>query len=223
MAELRALPLAEIRFDVLPVFLVVADFFAVAADRQKRLQLLHLPRQPDDSLRDVQVLVPMNRGEAGSIALNAALQAALNPAGPELVRGARVLRQGDKVMQLRNDYDKDVWNGDLGFIEQVDVEAGSLKVRFDEQLVPYEESETDDLALAYACTIHKSQGSEYPAVVVVMLASHYVMLSKSLLYTAITRGKRLVVLVTDRAAVKVALSRDRRGDRRTRLAERLTR
>ncbi len=176
-----------------------------------------------DSLRDVQVLVPMNRGEAGSIALNAALQAALNPAGPELVRGARVLRQGDKVMQLRNDYDKDVWNGDLGFIEQVDVEAGSLKVRFDEQLVPYEESETDDLALAYACTIHKSQGSEYPAVVVVMLASHYVMLSKSLLYTAITRGKRLVVLVTDRAAVKVALSRDRRGDRRTRLAERLTR
>jgi exodeoxyribonuclease V alpha subunit len=174
-----------------------------------------------DPLRDVQVLVPMNRGEAGSISLNLALQAALNPSGPELVRPHRTLRRGDKVMQLRNDYDKDVWNGDLGFIEQIDVEARTLKVRFDEQVVSYDEGETDELALAYACTIHKSQGSEYPAVVVVMLASHFVMLSKSLLYTAITRGKRLVVLVTDKGAVKVALSRDRRGDRRTRLAERL--
>ncbi len=175
-----------------------------------------------DPARDVQVLVPMNRGEAGSIALNAALQAALNPTGVALVRGGKTLRVGDKVMQLRNDYDKDVWNGDLGQIASVDVPAGKLTVRFDERQVDYDEQETDDLALAYACTIHKSQGSEYAAVVVVMLSGHFVMLSKSLLYTALTRGKRLVVLVTDLAAVKVSLGRDRRGDRRTRLASLLS-
>ena len=174
-----------------------------------------------DPVRDVQVLVPMHRGDAGAIALNDALQAALNPHGPTLERGNRRFRLRDKVMQLRNDYDKDVWNGDLGIIEHVDAEDGKLQVRFDDRVVAYENTELDDLTLAYACTVHKSQGSEYPAVVVVMLTAHFVMLSRNLLYTAVTRGKRLVVLVSDSRAIEVALREERRNDRRSRLAERL--
>ena len=133
----------------------------------------------------------------------------------------RVFRAGDKVMQLRNDYDKDVWNGDLGIIEHVEPEDGKLTVRFDDRAVSYENAELDDLTLAYACTVHKSQGSEYPAVVVVMLTAHFVMLTRNLLYTAVTRGKRLVVLVSDSRAIEVALREERRNDRRSRLAERL--
>ncbi|HEX7603165.1 MAG TPA: ATP-dependent RecD-like DNA helicase [Polyangiaceae bacterium] len=174
-----------------------------------------------DPVRDVQVLVPMHRGDAGAIALNDALQEALNPHGPTLERGNRRFRLRDKVMQLRNDYDKDVWNGDLGIIEHVEAEDGKLTVRFDDRAVTYENAELDDLTLAYACTVHKSQGSEYPAVVVVMLTAHFVMLSRNLLYTAVTRGKRLVVLVSDSRAIEVALREERRNDRRSRLAERL--
>lgn len=206
-----------------------ADFFVMTrqdpeAARATAVELVtsRIPRRFGlDPMRDVQVLVPMNRGDAGSLALNAALAQALNPTGPSITRGGRTFRVNDKVMQLRNDYDKDVWNGDVGFVESVDTEASTLKVRFDDRVVAYEEHETDDLTLAYACTIHKSQGSEYPAVVVVMLSSHFVMLSKGLLYTAVTRGKRLVVLVTDPNALRVSLGRDRKGDRRTALAARL--
>src|SRR5207253_2776870 len=106
-----------------------------------------------------------------------------------------------KVMQLRNDYDKDVWNGDVGFVASVDRESDELTVLFDARARTYGAAELDDLTLAYACTIHKSQGSEYPAVVVVMLSSHFVMLSRNLLYTAVTRSKRLVVLVSDPRAI----------------------
>src|SRR5262245_42670571 len=164
----------------------------------------------------------MHRGPAGSIALNEALQAALNPSGPELVRGARVFRLGDKVMQLRNDYDRNVFNGDVGIVSQVDQEEESLLVRYDEDReVPYDEGSLDELTLAYAISVHKSQGSEYPAVVVPLLTTHFVMLSKNLLYTAVTRGKRLVVLVADPRATRLALAADRRDERRTRLAARL--
>ncbi len=174
-----------------------------------------------DPVRDVQVLTPMNRGAAGAVALNEALQTALNPTGPALVRGSRTYRQGDKVMQLRNDYDKNVFNGDVGLVASIDPEENTMVVRFDDRDVAFDAAEIDDLVLAYACTIHKSQGSEYPAVVMPLLFAHFVMLSKNLLYTAVTRGKRLVVLVCDPRALELALSQRRREDRRTRLAPRL--
>ena len=174
-----------------------------------------------DPRRDVQVLTPMHKGDAGAITLNARLQAALNPEGPSVTRGARTLRLGDKVMQLRNDYDREVYNGDIGFVSAVEPEERRLKVRFDDREVDYEESELDELTLAYATSIHKSQGSEYPAVIVPILTQHFVMLSRNLIYTAVTRGKRLVVLVADPRAVALALAETRKEDRRTYLAERL--
>ncbi len=174
-----------------------------------------------DPIKDVQVLTPMHRGDAGAVALNASLQAALNPTGPSITRGIVSFRVGDKVMQLRNDYDRDVFNGDLGRITAADLEERSLTVRFDDKDVVYEESNLDELTLAYACTIHKSQGSEYPAVVIPMLTTHFVMLSRNLLYTAVTRGRKLVVLVADARAIKMALSEDRKDERRTRLCARI--
>jgi exodeoxyribonuclease V alpha subunit len=124
-------------------------------------------------------------------------------------------------MQLRNDYDRNVFNGDVGFVTSIDTEESAMSVRFDDREVAFEGSDLDDLVLAYACTVHKSQGSEYPAVVVPLLTTHFVMLSKNLLYTAVTRGKRLVVVVCDPRALELALSQRRREDRRTRLAQRL--
>jgi exodeoxyribonuclease V alpha subunit len=181
-----------------------------------------------DPVRDVQVLTPMHRGPCGSIALNEALQAALNPsragvgARAEITHGPRVFRVGDKVMQLRNDYDRNVWNGDVGLIASIEAEDDTLTVRYDaDRDVVYERSSFDELSLAYACSVHKSQGSEYPAVVVPLLTTHFVMLSRNLLYTAVTRGKRLVVLVCDPRAVTIALAEDRRDERRTRLATRI--
>jgi exodeoxyribonuclease V alpha subunit len=206
-----------------------ADFFIVerrdpehARDTLIELVTQRIPNRFGlDPVRDVQVLTPMNRGPAGAIALNEALQAAINPRGDAFVRGARTYRVGDKVMQLRNDYDKNVFNGDVGFITSIDPEESAMSVRFDEREVAFEAADLDDLVLAYACTVHKSQGSEYPAVVIPLLTTHFVMLSKNLLYTAVTRGKRLVVLVCDPRALEIALSQRRREDRRTRLGPRL--
>jgi len=209
-----------------------ADFFVIERRdpdkaRETILELVasRIPQRFGlDPVRDVQVLTPMNRGPAGAVALNEALQAALNPPGrgkAEAVRGARTYRVGDKVMQLRNDYDRNVFNGDVGVVTGIDPEENALSVRFDDREVAFDAGDLDDLVLAYACTVHKSQGSEYPAVVVPLLTTHFVMLSKNLLYTAVTRGKRLVVLVCDPRALELALSRRRRDDRRTRLASRL--
>jgi len=170
---------------------------------------------------DVQVLTPMHKGDTGATALNERLQAALNPKGPEITRGSKILRLGDKVMQLRNDYDKEVYNGDVGFIVAVEPAERKIVVSFDGREVDYEEGELDELTLAYATSIHKSQGSEYPAVIVPILTSHFVMLSRNLIYTAVTRGKKLVVLVADPRAVSIALAETRREDRRTYLAERI--
>jgi exodeoxyribonuclease V alpha subunit len=207
-----------------------SDFFVIErrdaiAARETVLELVR-DRIPNrfglDPVRDVQVLTPMHRGDAGAMALNESLQNALNPHGDTLTRGNRTYRVGDKVMQLRNDYDKDVWNGDLGFVTSVDKTDEEISVRFDDgKERTFALGELDDLTLAYACTIHKSQGSEYPAVVVVMLSSHFVMLSRNLLYTAVTRGKRLVVLVTDSRALALSLKQARKGERRSRLRERL--
>jgi exodeoxyribonuclease V alpha subunit len=206
------------------------DFFTVERrDPEQALRTIlqlvteRIPRRFGlDPRRDVQVLTPMHRGAVGSITLNAALQAALNPTGPSLTRGARTLRQGDKVMQLKNDYDRNVWNGDVGFIARIDEAEEALAVRFEDgREVEYDRAATDQLSLAYATTIHKSQGGEYPAVVVTLMTGHFLMLSRNLFYTAVTRGKRLVVLVADPRAVSLALAEARKHERRTRLSARV--
>ncbi|HXW83780.1 MAG TPA: ATP-dependent RecD-like DNA helicase, partial [Candidatus Binataceae bacterium] len=155
--------------------------------------------------REVQVLTPMNRGPLGAQALNQELQALLNPAGRELRAGDRILREGDRVIQLRNDYDKGVFNGSIGRIISVDVERGRIGVAFEETSAEYDASELDELALAYAISVHKSQGSQYPAVVMPMHPSHYLMLRRNLLYTAITRAERVCVLVGTRSALAQAV------------------
>jgi exodeoxyribonuclease V alpha subunit len=137
-------------------------------------------------------------------------------------RGSRLFRQGDKVMQLRNNYDLDVYNGDLGRVANIDEVEQELQVRFDDRLVTYPYPELDELTLAYACSIHKSQGSEYPAVILPLHTSHYVMLARNLFYTGITRGKRLVVVVGTKRALAMAVKNATANQRYTRLAERLS-
>jgi exodeoxyribonuclease V alpha subunit len=160
-----------------------------------------------DPVRDVQVLCPMNRGALGARALNLSLQRLLNPGRePRIERFGYVFAAGDKVMQVENDYDKDVYNGDLGFVSSVDPDAGTLSVSFDGREVPYDVSDLDHLVLAYATTIHKAQGSEYPAVVIPLSTQHYPMLQRNLVYTGVTRGRRLVVLVGQRKALAIAVA-----------------
>jgi exodeoxyribonuclease V alpha subunit len=174
-------------------------------------------------VRDVQVLCPMNRGGLGARALNLALQQALNPPGETRVeRFGWTFGPGDKVMQVVNDYDRDVFNGDLGVISSLNTEEGELSVNFDGRTVSYGFGELDELVLAYATTIHKAQGSEYPAVVIPLSTQHYAMLARNLLYTGLTRGKRLVVLVGQRKALAIAV-RNQGGRRRwSRLRDWLT-
>jgi exodeoxyribonuclease V alpha subunit len=174
-----------------------------------------------DAMRDVQVLCPMYRGDAGADALNQELQSALNPSGEELARGGKLFRVGDKVLQVRNDYDLEVFNGDVGRIAAIDRGDALLRVRFDEREVEYPYADLDQLVPAYAITVHRAQGSEYPAVVVPLLTEHFLMLRRNLLYTAITRGKRLVVVVGSRSALEIAVRT--RGDevRNSGLAQRL--
>ena len=159
-----------------------------------------------DPIRDIQVLCPMNRGGVGARSLNIELQSALNPAGERKVeRFGWTFAPGDKVMQIENDYDKEVYNGDIGRIDDVDPDVGEITARFDDRVITYGSGELDALVPAYATTIHKSQGSEYPAVVIPLMTQHYVMLQRNLLYTGVTRGKRLVVLVGQRKAVAIAV------------------
>ena len=174
-----------------------------------------------DPLASIQVLTPMRRNQLGSDNLNHVLQDALNPHGPALLRGGTAFRERDRVMQLRNNYDKEVFNGDIGFVREVDLDARSLVVDFDGRPVPYRSDELDELVLAYATTVHKSQGSEYPAVVVVIATQHFKLLQRNLLYTAVTRGKKLVCIVGSSKAVYIATENNTVRERRTWLAERL--
>jgi exodeoxyribonuclease V alpha subunit len=176
---------------------------------------------PDEVAHAVQVLTPMHRGLLGTIQLNRELQHLFNPGGESLERGGQVLRLRDKVMQLRNNYDKGVFNGDLGRIVSIDKEDGKLCVDYDEKIVTYEADELDEITLAYATSIHKSQGSEYPAVVIPLHTSHYVMLYRSILYTAVTRGKKLVIVVGSRKALGMAIRNVRVERRNTGLKDRL--
>ena len=175
-----------------------------------------------DRLGQIQVLSPMQRGPVGTIALNTALQAALNPQGPSLRRGSTEFRLGDKVMQIRNDYEKDVFNGDIGIVTAVDEETQELVVGFDGRNVFYAQPQLDELRLAYAVTVHKSQGSEYPIVVLPVMTTHYIMLQRNLLYTAITRAKKVLVILGQKKAINIALRNVSGTRRNTRLAQRLT-
>lgn len=182
----------------------------------------HIPRRFGlNAFDDIQVLTPMHKGSAGSANLNALLQDALNPQKTRLQRGDRQYRLGDKVMQIRNNYDKDVFNGDIGRIIHVETEEREITVRFDDKNVLYVSDELDELVPAYAISVHKSQGSEYPAVVIPILTQHYVMLQRNLIYTGITRGRKLVVLVGSAKAVHIAVANNKMRKRHTWLAHRL--
>jgi exodeoxyribonuclease V alpha subunit len=180
-----------------------------------------LQLKAEEITHSIQLLTPMHRGVLGTLNLNREMQNLLNPAGESLERGGSILRIGDKVMQLKNNYDKAVFNGDLGRIAGIDREEGKLKVDFYDKAVEYEADELDEISLAYATSIHKSQGSEYPAVIIPLHTSHYVMLHRSILYTAVTRGKKLVVLVGSRKALAMAIRNVRLEKRNTGLREKL--
>ncbi len=211
-----------------------SDFFFIAEEEPMRVQRLvldlvqrRLPaRYRFNPMADIQVISPMYRGPVGVSILNEKLQDALNPVSFAQVEwGDRIFRVGDKVMQMRNDYDKGVFNGDVGWIRRIDKENSTLKVEFQEEagplLVDYDFHELDELVLAYAVTVHKSQGSEYPAIVIPLVKEHRMLLQRNLLYTAITRARRFCVLVGQPYALELAVRNDRVAWRNTALAERL--
>ncbi len=182
-----------------------------------------LPKRFDlDPVRDIQVLCPMNRSMTGARALNEALQVALNPPNETSVdKFGNRFSVGDKVMQIENNYDRDIYNGDIGFVTAIDREDDELMVEFDGRAVTYPFGELDELVLSYATTIHKSQGSEYPVVVIPVSTQHYMMLKRNLIYTGITRGKRLVVLVGQKKALAMAVKGKQVERRWSKLRERL--
>jgi exodeoxyribonuclease V alpha subunit len=180
-----------------------------------------IPKAYGYSTNDIQVLAPMQRSVVGATNLNIALQEAINPVGDSLSRGGFRYRRGDRVMQIRNNYDKEVFNGDIGTVESVDVEDRSLSVIFDGRTVDYEDSDLDELTLAYATTIHKSQGSEYPVVVIPLLMTHFVMLQRNLIYTGITRAKKICIIVGTTKSLAYAIHNMVVLKRNTRLKERL--
>ena len=192
-----------------------------AAETIVRLVKERLPRAYRESPDRIQVLTPMQRGVVGAANLNLLLQQALNPSGPSLGRGGYTYRQGDRVMQQRNNYDKDVFNGDLGYIREVDTEERTLKVDFDGKKVEYDVTELDELTLAYATTIHKAQGSEYPIVGMPVLVTNFVMLQRNLIYTGITRAKKICVLIGAMKALAYAVRNVSVLKRNTSLRERL--
>jgi exodeoxyribonuclease V alpha subunit len=208
-------------------FLFPADEAQQAADIVVDLVQNRIPRRFGfDPLAEIQVLSPLHRGAAGVAELNHRLQEALNPpleAKPEHRRGAQVYRLGDRVMQTRNDYDREVFNGDMGWITAVDSLNQAITVRIDGRGIEYEFSDVDELVHAYAVSVHKSQGSEYRAVVVPVLMQQYMMLQRNLLYTAITRARELVVLVGSRRAMAIAVRNDKIAERHTALDLRLQR
>lgn len=182
----------------------------------------HIPRKFGfDPVNEIQLLTPMHKGAIGAESMNSRLQLALNPNSLEIRRRERSFRLHDKVMQVRNNYDKDIFNGDMGRITHINPQARTLSVDFDGIVMPYEYDELDELVPAYAISIHKSQGSEYPAVVIPVMMQHYIMLQRNLIYTGITRGKKLVVLVGEMKALQIAVRNSNTSKRYTRLAQRL--
>jgi len=204
-------------------------YFVEADDPEKTLALVgrmvkqSIPKKFHfNPMNEIQILTPMQKGELGARNLNVTMQQLLNPRGDEVERFGIVYRTGDKVMQTENDYDKDVYNGDIGRILSIDSEAAELVIDFDDRKVVYDFRELDALVLSYAITIHKSQGSEYSCVLIPLHTQHYVLLQRSLIYTAITRAKKLVILLGTKKALNLAVTRAESRDRTTTLLERLT-
>lgn len=203
------------------------SFFINQEDADEMVKLIiglvrdRLPKKYGFPPKEIQVLTPMQRGTVGAGNLNIELQNALNPTGPSLARSGYTFRQGDKVMQIRNNYDKNVFNGDIGYITAVDTNDRTLTVTFDNRLVEYDITELDEIVLAYAITIHKSQGSEFPVVVMPVTMKHFVMLQRNLIYTGITRAKKICVLVGTTKALAYAIRQNTVSKRNTMLKERL--
>lgn len=192
-----------------------------AATQIVELVKTRLPRFYKVHPASIQILTPMQRGVVGAANLNQMLQEAINPHGESLRRGGLQYRCHDKVMQIRNNYDKEVFNGDIGEIISVDLENRELTVDFDGRTVVYDITELDELVLAYATTIHKAQGSEFPVVVMPVLMTHYVMLQRNLLYTGVTRAKKCMVIVGSKKALSMAIKNVTVTKRNTMLAERI--
>jgi exodeoxyribonuclease V alpha subunit len=207
-----------------------SDFYFIEKDTPDEvlgiIKELCIKRLPSafhlSSVDDIQVMTPMHRGTVGVANLNAELQSLLNPEGKAVTRGGRLFRMNDKVMQTKNNYEKDVFNGDIGRLVGIDMEEQKVQVKFEDRVVDYDLSDLDDVVLAYAISVHKSQGAEYPAIVVPLLSQHYIMLQRNLLYTAITRAKRLVVLVGSKRAIAIAIRNNKVQRRYTNLAARLS-
>ncbi|MBN2569976.1 MAG: ATP-dependent RecD-like DNA helicase [Deltaproteobacteria bacterium] len=189
--------------------------------RETIIELMTETFKNRNPMENCQVLTPIHKGPLGTEALNDLLQEKLNPNEIGVVRGFRKYKMGDKVMQIKNNYDKDVFNGDIGFIAKIDTEEQEIHVKFEDKVVNYELDELDELMLSYVCTIHKVQGSEYPAVIIPMVTQHYIMLARNLLYTGVTRGEKLVVLIGSKKAVAMAVRNNRVLQRYTGLKERL--
>lgn len=205
-----------------------SDFFFISHDNTDEMVSViiglvrdRLSKKYGYNPKDIQVLTPMQRGPVGTANLNIELQKALNPVGASLTRGGNTFREGDKVMQIRNNYDKAVFNGDIGYVTAVDTDEHTLTVAYDSRLVEYELTELDEIVLAYAVTIHKSQGSEFPVVVMPVTMKHFVMLQRNLIYTGITRAKKICVLIGTTKALAYAIGQNAVSKRNTRLKERL--
>ena len=206
-----------------------ADFFFIKQeDPEKAAQEIvnivknRIPKAYHYSTNDIQVLAPMQRSVVGATNLNIILQEAINPEGDFLSRGGFKYRKGDRVMQIRNNYDKEVFNGDIGIVQNVNMEDRSLTVIYEGRAVEYEDNELDEVTLAYATTIHKSQGSEYPVVVIPLLMTHFVMLQRNLVYTGITRAKKICIIVGTTKALAYSVHNMVVLKRNTKLKERLT-
>ena len=207
-------------------FLFPADEVEAAADWIVQVVSERIPQKFGfDPIRDIQVLAPLYRGAAGVSLLNERLQEKLNPPAsnkPERKLYGTLFRLGDKVMQVQNNYDKDVYNGDIGFVAGINPVDHLITLDFDGRRVDYDWSEADQVVLAYAVSVHKAQGSEFPAVVLPVVTSHYLMLQRNLLYTAITRARKLAVLVGGRKAIAIALHNNKIAERWSALDWRLT-
>ena len=205
------------------------DFYFIEQDEPEEVLKIILDLTSDriprrfgfDPVDDIQVLTPMHKGTVGAGNLNVELQKALNPSDEGVMRGNRNFKINDKVMQIKNNYDKEVFNGDIGRITRIDQESQELIISFDSRDIPYDYSDLDEIVLAYAVSIHKSQGSEYPAVIIPILTQHYILLQRNLIYTGVTRGRKLVVMVGTKKALAIGVKNDKTQKRYTYLWNRL--